>query len=398
MTRVHSLTSDDAGYLTKKFQSMVSAGRRHRAQLTLAETDFVIRRPVDIPPHAWGLGFIGQGRHQTRFHCDFPEDRPPEDRCLFRLANNRDWHASHFSVFGRGEAVALHRSLAVDPRPGNSLMTAPTWEHATVEGDFASFAVHTARSLPGSPSSWQNDEHGVYRQIVANGLRGSAFVFAHAQSKEHVLEACAWNGCGRYGVDATGTGYWGAIALPDGTQHETAWGGTFTATACRGGGSGLAEYGFARPAGNSRISYCEHEDVRRLVESVAGYASTNAQPLTVESPRVAFTRLPADGFGVWYLNGGPLVVRGAGVFGEGGTAPPRIYHGSLGGISTVVEGLTFGTPGAVDVYPLVQDRIGRAPSDFAVTGRVKQNLYAGREFGVWPVPSFEREWAQAGPP
>jgi hypothetical protein len=191
-------------------------------------------------------------------------------------------------------------------------------------------------------------------------------------------------------VDATGAGYWGVTGRESEPRHR---GASFSAVACRGGESGIAEYGLGRPNGPILLDHPAHEGVRRLLDQetpVAG-PSTVGQQVTIRGARVAFNRLADDGFGIVLRNGGPLVVEG-GARGEGAPQPFRVYHAGLGGLSTIVEGVNFTTEGADSVFPVVQERVGREQQTAPRYLRVRGNLYRSRGGnGDWPVARFEVE-------
>lgn len=380
----------DAGILQRQIDEAVVMNRGRRVELPSSLKDFEFTRPVRLPPHSRGLTLLGQGRHWTTLHANFPSGAAPEDRCFFRLDNHRDFHGGGFAVEGPAAAVAVHRSLVV--RDDNSLMTNPTWEDIEIRGwtGVEDGFVHTARTLGGVESGDQNDEHANYINVTAYSLRGSPFVLAHSQCKEVRIERCNWNECGRYGVDATGAGYWGVTGRESGPRHR---GASFSAVACRGGASGIAEYGLGRPNGPVLLDFPAAEDVRRLLDQQTPTAgpSTVGQQITIRGARVAFGRLAEDGYGIVLRNGGPLTVMG-GAMGEGAPRPFRIYHAGLGGISTIVEGVNFTTAGADEVFPVEQERIGRDQKTAPRYLRVRGNLYRAKgENGDWPVARFERE-------
>lgn len=380
----------DAGILQRQIDDAVVMNRGRRVELPVALKDLEFTRPVRLPPHSRGLHLVGQGRHWTTMHANFPVGAAPEERCFFRVENHRDFHGGSFAVEGPASAVAVHRSLAV--RDDNSLMTNPTWEDIEIRGwtGVENGFVHTARTLGGLESVDQNDEHANYVNITAYALKGSPFVLAHSQCKEIRIERCNWNGCGRYGVDATGAGYWGIAGRESDPRHR---GASFSAVACRGGYSGIAEYGLGRPNGPILLDYPAHEGVRRLLdqESPVAGPSTVGQQVTIRSARVAFNRLAEDGFGIVLRNGGPLVVDG-GAIGEGAPQPFRIFHAGLGGLSTIVHGVNFTTEGADSVFPVVQERVGRDQKTAPRYLRVRGNLYRSRGAnGDWPVARFEVE-------
>jgi hypothetical protein len=379
----------DAGILQRQIDDAVVMNRGRRVELPASLKDLEFTRPVRLPPHSRGLHLVGQGRHWTTLHANFPSGAAPEERCFFRVENHRDFHGSGFAAEGSASAVAIHRSLAV--RDDNSLMTNPTWEDIEVRGwtGVENGFIHTARTLGGVESVDQNDEHANYVNITAYSLRGSVFVLAHSQCQEVRIERCNWNECARYGVDATGAGYWGVVGRESAPRHR---GASFSAVACRGGYSGIAEYGLGRPNGPVLLDYPANEGVRRLLdqESPVAGPSTVGQQVTIRGARVAFNKLAADGFGIVLRNGGPLVIEG-GAMGEGAPQPFRIYHAGLGGLSTIVEGVNFTTEGADRVFPVMQERVGREQKSAPRYLRLRGNLYRAKESGDWPVAKFEVE-------
>jgi hypothetical protein len=380
----------DAGILQRQIDDAVSKNRGRRVELPASVQDFEFTRPVRLPPHSRGLRLVGQGRHWTTLHADFPASAAPEDRCFFRLENHRDFHGGGFAAEGRASAVAVHRSLIV--RSDNSLMTNPTWEDVEIRGwtGIEDGFVHTARTLGGAESNDQNDEHANYINVSAIGLKGSAFVLAHSQCKEVRIERCTWMECGRYGVDATGAGYWGITARETAPRHR---GASFSAVACRGGYSGIAEYGLGRPNGPVLLDCPAAEGARRLLDQATPDAgpSTVGQQVMIRGARVAFNKLAPDGYGIVLRNGGPLLIQGGGM-GEGAPRPFRIFHAGLGGLSTIVEGVNFTTAGADRVFPVVQERVGRDQKTAPRYLRLRGNLYrAPGEAGDWPVAKFEVE-------
>jgi hypothetical protein len=397
MSSVRPITLDDATAVEHLLADAVDNYRGRRVELPTAMRDLDIRRPIRVPPHVWGLRLAGQGQHFTTFHLNFNDsDLPPERRVLFELVNARDFVAEHFGVRAEryAAAVAVHRSLRV--RENNSLMNHPVWRHVAVQGGARLIEdgfVHTAVQAEGAAPNDVNDEHAAYEHVTVDNLAGSAFVFGHAQAKAMSVTDCEWSACGRYGIDATGRGRWGAGADQ---------GGTFTATRCKGGYSDVAEFGVGRPAGPVRVLGGDFEGVVALLRQPNPYAgpSMNAQPITIEVDRCAAARLRPDGGLVAVFNGGPLRVLG-GEIGEGAPRPPLIYHGGLAGISTIVEGVSFVAEGADHVFPVIQERIGRyAIGDWhggPRTLRVRHNLYRGGPMGCWVVPEFERDETQDAP-